>query len=358
MVKGLEKKRVVIAVGGSGGHLMPAKALANDFLRESSQISLLFMGARLSRNAFFEASENFKVQDVASSTFFQKNLWKTFKAFFTLSKGVWQSLKYLRQFQPDCVVGFGSFHSLPVILAALLRRVPYSLFEPNTYPGKVNRFFSKWAEVTWIQFMPAKKHLKGAVDLIDIDLDGVVMSNDTEKIFHHFGLEGGRKTLLVFGGSQGAQVINERLKEIAPDLKENYQVIHFTGKDVGMAKVYKESGVPAYVADFSRDIEKAWTVADLVICRAGAGAIREVILHGKPAIMVPYPHAADNHQWFNGQFVEKEVQGGVCLSESLFTKEKLKALLDKGFDEEREAISSFREKNQEKTIYQALGEVL
>lgn len=349
MVKVLEKKRVVIAVGGSGGHLMPAKALAKDFLRENSQISLLFMGARLSRNAFFEASEDFKVQDVASSTFFQKNLWKTFKACFTLSKGVWQSLKYLRQFQPECVVGFGSFHSFPVLLAARIKRIPIAIFESNVLPGRVNRLCSSWAKISAVLPSVNQAFLKGSKVTVKLPFIKESENLCQNKARRAYLLKENCLTILVFGGSQGAERINKEFSSTANRLrlkKIDFQVIHIVGSKEYVEhydQFYKKRGITASVRAFEKNMSQAWIAADFSISRSGAITVAEQIKFGTPGILIPYPYGSEDHQEMNAEFLTGQVGAGIKLFEKHLSEASLLTAIEDIINHSQEKLIEMKQ---------------
>ena len=149
--------KLLIAAGGTGGHLYPAQALASELLQKSSDLALLFAGAGLSTNRYFH-KEHFAFEDVASGTPFRGNI---FKAVFRIFRGVKRSLRLIDAFKPTLVVGFGSYHSFPLLVAAVLKRIPIVLFESNAAPGKVNRLFSRWAAITAVHFEHASEKLSG-----------------------------------------------------------------------------------------------------------------------------------------------------------------------------------------------------
>ena len=152
----MHKKKVLIAAAGTGGHLFPAQALAHDL--QKLGIDVTFAGHGLSKNRYFRREE-FSFEDVSSATPFKHNPLKTF---FEISKGIRKSRKLIRKQNPDLVVGFGSFHSFPVLAATLLQKIPIMIFEANSIPGKVNRLFSRWAKISAVHFPQAILGLHGA----------------------------------------------------------------------------------------------------------------------------------------------------------------------------------------------------
>jgi len=320
------KRKIIIAAGGTGGHLFPAQGFAKE-LQQKEQAEVLFVGGGLSKNPYFR-KELFLFQEVESATPFKGNI---FRSLGKLIKGTFQSFRVLGDFRPDLLVGFGSFHSFPVLLAALCKKIPIVLFEANAYPGKVNRFFSRWAKYSCVQFAESKKYLKGDVREVAMPL----WIREEEKLYtqaeacSYFGLQPGRPTVLVFGGSQGAVSINRIFEEVA---SPEVQVIHLAGKEARidvLRDVYARKGVSACVKSFEDKMSMAWRAAHFAICRAGAATLSEAIAFEVPMILIPYPYAADDHQKKNAQFVEKKIGAAIVLEETQLSKESLAHAMEK-----------------------------
>lgn len=279
--------KVLIATGGSGGHLFPAKQLATLL----ADCNVVFAGHKLASSPFFD--RKIPYHEILSAS--KKREW------FSILKGIWQSLTLIRQFQPDVVVGFGSFHSFPVLLAAVLRRKRIILFEANCSLGRVNRFFTPFAQKVAFQF-PTKGKKAVYVPLLPWVRTQMtsLTPQEARKSYH---LDAEKFTILVFGGSQGAVFINKIFCAAALRLHKKgwvFQVIHLTGNENAQVKY----NVSAAVLPFESHMATAYAAADLVICRAGAGTVAELIRFQKPAILIPYPYAHD-HQRKNGEFLNK-----------------------------------------------------
>lgn len=332
----LKPNKIVIATGGTGGHVFPAEALGAELLEQGYDVT--FVGGGLKNNRYFHRN-NFKYEEVATSSIFKLNI---FRSFWRLFQGFKQSLKILATLQPKVVIGFGSFYTFPVLLAALIKRIPIVLFEPNAIPGKVNRIFSKWAKLSAVQFAEAGRWLSGTI--IEVKMPtGKKELIEKEKARDYFYLKPELFTFLVFGGSQGSESINRLFSEAASRLKgsTNFQVIHVTGK-TGRAdkfrKIYADAGIPACVKSFEERMDLAWSAASVVICRSGAATVAEQITYAVPGILVPFPQAADDHQTVNAQFVEKKVKGGITCPESTLTVEKLGKLLSQMLESDKREI--------------------
>lgn len=319
----LPEKKIVIAAGGTGGHLFPAQALAAKL-----KDPVLFLGKGLSSNRFFYR-ERFAFQDIESSSF---SLNKLFSFSYHLAKGTWQAIRALRAYKPTLVIGFGSFHCFPVLLAAFFLRLPIILFESNAFPGKVNRLFSPLALFTGVQFASAACHLKGKC--FPVAMPVWCKENPTkEEAFAYFSLKPGDPVILVFGGSQGALAINKAFLGALP-LKA--QVIHLIGRKASceeMQAEYARVGVIAVVKPFEENMHFAYKVADLAICRAGAATISELLHFSIPSILIPYPSAADDHQKKNALFLEEIVKASFCLEEKELSSKSLSEVLQKALQD-------------------------
>ena len=311
---------VVFAASGTGGHLFPAQAAAQALVKEMPLVHVHFAGKGLNTNPNFDKEFDFSDVDAGPIT---KNVLQAGASLYRLGKGTVQSVKLLLKLRPKLVIGFGSFHSVPVLAAAALLGIPYILHESNSIPGRVTRLFSKRALWTGLFFQDAAKYIRGKTIEVDIPLRRALMQeNITQKeARRYYGLDEDKKTILIFGGSQGAKSINELIKDSLPLLPKNIQFIHFTGKyDVGLAEQYQAHGIAAYVKEFERNIHRAWIAADAVISRSGAVTIAEALFFQKPLFCIPYPYAQDNHQEYNAKWVEECLRGGMYLRQSELTK--------------------------------------
>ena len=235
---------------------------------------------------------------------------KLLKAPWVLARGLVESLKVLKKEHISLVVGFGSYHSFPLLLAARLKRVPIVLFEPNAHPGKVNRLFSKGARFTALQFSEGKEALKGGSQIVRAPVRKMEKVSRKTAV-DYFSLDENKLTLLIFGGSQGALTINQYLFEITPHLeafKAQWQILHFVGRNEDAKKFrshYEKLKITACVKPFEEKMARAWSLADLVISRSGASTIAEQLYYGVPALFIPFPFATDDHQTKNASVIAR-----------------------------------------------------
>ncbi len=320
--------KVLFAAGGTGGHLFPAQALAEKL----TGVDILFSGAKLSTNAYFDRNK-FLYRDIDSTTPLRGNILQKIQSVVILLRGVLQSLCLLSKERPDLVVGFGSFHSFPLLCAAALKRIPLVLFESNAVPGKVIRLFSRFALYTAVYFPESERYLKGKVHAVEIPSLKSRTATNAQEARRQLGLDPDCFTLLVFGGSQGAKALNSLMLALLPLLKSaqiSVQLIHLAGKKgpvQEIADACAAQGITAHVREFEERMDIAWSAADVAICRAGAATLSELIHFAVPAILIPFPYAADQHQLKNARFIEKGVQGAVVMEESSLSPETVKNTL-------------------------------
>ncbi len=303
--------KLLFAVGGTGGHLFPAQALARDLKHKRSDLEILFAGGRLGSNLFFN-KQQFPFREVTSGSPLRTH---PIKAALQIGRGILESFDLIKDFTPDLIIGFGSFYSFPLLAVARLKKIPYILVESNVLPGRVNRLFSAKAHLSAIQYEETANFLKGSTASAKMPFWSeeplYLAPADARK---NYQLEPELFTLLVFGGSQGAEVINRAVADL--QLNIPFQVLHLCGRNQdadALASRYKERGIIACVKHFEEQMHLAWRAADLAICRAGAGTMAEMEAFAVPAILIPWPGATDRHQHKNAQTMEKI--GGALLHE-------------------------------------------
>jgi UDP-N-acetylglucosamine--N-acetylmuramyl-(pentapeptide) pyrophosphoryl-undecaprenol N-acetylglucosamine transferase len=300
--------RVVMAGGGTGGHLFPGVAIAEAFLEKNAGSDILFVSTG---NAFEKknlAHHGFRLACIAAEGLKGRGLWRQLKALFRLPVGVWQSWKILRRFAPTVVIGVGGYASGPLILAAWLRGVPVALHEQNMLPGITNRMVFPLADRVYVSFpdtrfrrnSPKIRCLGNPVRRQFLD---VARSTESDASSQASGSDIHRFTVAVVGGSQGALAINRTIADMLAMLhdRSRFHFIHHTGdRDIQMVQdAYCRNGISGVVQPFFENMAECYRDADLLICRSGAATIAEITVAGKPAILIPFPYAADNHQALN-----------------------------------------------------------
>jgi UDP-N-acetylglucosamine--N-acetylmuramyl-(pentapeptide) pyrophosphoryl-undecaprenol N-acetylglucosamine transferase len=313
--------RAILAGGGTGGHVIPALAIANQ-LQKSYDAEVLFIGtARGIENRLVPAA-GFPLQLVRVGALKNVSLMTRMKTSFDLPHAIWDAARMLNEFAPDVVIGVGGYASGPAMLAAVLKHIPTLAFEPNVVPGFANRMVSRFVSAAAVHFEETAKYFRKA------EVTGVPVR---QAFFEIPPKRSGPPTLLVFGGSQGAHAINEAMIRCLPVLLREapgIRIIHQTGeRDYNDALVaYAGWGEAAQVSKFIEDMPAAFAQADLVVCRSGASTVAEITAAGKPAVFVPFPRAADDHQTVNAMtlqqagaavLVEESKLDGVWLAETI-----------------------------------------
>jgi UDP-N-acetylglucosamine--N-acetylmuramyl-(pentapeptide) pyrophosphoryl-undecaprenol N-acetylglucosamine transferase len=311
--------KLIIAGGGTGGHLFPGIAVADEFLAANPENQVLFVGTQRGIEARLLPKLGYPLSLISGSGMKGMGTLAKLKSGLRLLNGYAQSRKILRDFAPDLVLGVGGYASAPLLLAARGMGLPLFIHEQNAVPGLANKILSRFSERIFIS-MPESAELfpKGRTLLTGNPIRKEILWRFQEKVRSI----GGEFRILVFGGSAGAHRINmaclEALSHLA-EAKESLFITHQTGKKdlEEVQKGYREQGFRAQVSPFIEDMAAAYGAADLVICRAGATTIAEITACGKACIFIPYPYAADDHQRKNAQSLVRNEAGFLIDEEDL-----------------------------------------
>jgi UDP-N-acetylglucosamine--N-acetylmuramyl-(pentapeptide) pyrophosphoryl-undecaprenol N-acetylglucosamine transferase len=315
--------RVVIAGGGTGGHLYPGIAIARELLTEKDN-EALFVGTEQGIEARVLPKEGLPVRFITVGKLKGMNLSSMIKTVVALPLGLMQSLCLLKEVRPDVVLGVGGYASAPLGMAALGLRIPLLIVEPNSYAGLANRKLGRLADRVILCFpgtgaqkffSPEKTTMLGPLVRKGID------QGDRTKALMDFGLEPGKFTVFTMGGSGGAHAINMAMMQAAPYLKDmrDLQILHQTGaKDAEEVTAgYRSAGLAATVCSYIDTMAEAYAAADLVISRSGAISVAELAVCGKPAVLIPFPFAADNHQEYNARTLADRGNADVIVQKEL-----------------------------------------
>ncbi len=310
--------RAILAGGGTGGHVIPALAIAQQ-LQKDYAAEVLFIGtARGIENRLVPAA-GFPLRLVQVGALNRVSLTTRLKTIFDLPRAVWDSSRILSEFRPDVVIGVGGYASGPAMLAAILRRIPTLVFEPNFVPGFANRLVAPLVSAAAVHFAETGRYFRRC------EVTGVPVREAFFQIAEEH--PNNTKNLLVFGGSQGAHAINQVVVDSVPSLRQRVpgiHIVHQTGeRDYNDAQAaYAKLGGSVEAHRFIDDMPSAFARADLLICRSGASTVAEVTAAGKPAVFVPFPRAADDHQKRNAEALER-AGAAVMLEESNLTRDSL-----------------------------------
>ncbi|MEZ3532321.1 MAG: undecaprenyldiphospho-muramoylpentapeptide beta-N-acetylglucosaminyltransferase [Muribaculaceae bacterium] len=304
-VAGKQRPRVVISGGGTGGHIFPALSIA-DILRERLDADILFVGAEDRMEMTRVPDAGYPIIGLPVAGFDRKKIWRNFGVLVKLFKSMRRSRKIIKDFKPDIAIGVGGYASGPMLKAAQKAGVPTLIQEQNSYAGVTNKLLGGKADKICVaydrmeRFFPADKIVKTGNPIRKSLLDS---SKTARQARESFGLAPERKTILVVGGSLGALTINESLEAgVKKIVDDGIQLIWQTGKNFGNRGPLAAKGLKGVVVTpFISDMASAYRAADVVISRAGAGSISELQNLGKPAILVPSPNVAEDHQTHNAR---------------------------------------------------------
>lgn len=303
--------------------------MLNSLKEKVNEAEFLYVGKAGSLEEKLAVESGYSFQPIEARGLPRKISLTFFESVVANTKGFFQALRILKEFSPDVIFATGGYVTFPVLLAALFLRRPFFLHEQNAVAGLTNRIFSRFAESVALSFPETRGVKSNRAKFTGNPVRAEVFKVKREEALDFFNLKDGLKTLLVMGGSQGSVKLNETLLKSLPRFARfrPIQIVHLTG-EANYEKVRKEFEERKEQLNFPEElvyrplpyIEKiglAYAVADLVVCRAGATTISELMALGKPAILVPYPWATDNHQEENARAVEKRGAGRVILEENL-----------------------------------------
>jgi UDP-N-acetylglucosamine--N-acetylmuramyl-(pentapeptide) pyrophosphoryl-undecaprenol N-acetylglucosamine transferase len=297
--------KVLIAGGGTGGHVFPGIAVAEELQRQRPDVEIVFVGGRHGLEAQAVPEAGFRIRYLLTRGFPRGRWWAWPWAAAVNAAAFVQALALVLAERPHAVLGTGGYASGPVAVAARLLGRPLILQEQNSVPGVTNRWLARIADEVHLSFLEARSYFprRDHLKVTGNPVRAHILSGDREQALREFQLTPGRPTVFVFGGSRGAHRLNEAALEAMRRLRDrvDVQFILQTGRedaDAAQATAVRER-LPATVLAFVRKMHMAYAAADLIVCRAGAMTLAEIAVCGRPAILVPYPFAAHGHQEVN-----------------------------------------------------------
>ena len=323
---------IIIAGGGTGGHLFPGIAIANEFMTRNSATRVIFVstGNRLEKAVLSKAG--FELRSIQVAGIKGRGIWNQLKSVLKIPGAILAGMGLLKNFSPDLIVGLGSYSAGPVVMGAWLMRIPIAIHEQNILPGITNKILARFADRIYISFentqsrlSPKKVYWTGnPVRQELLESSGRPEDGTAQEISQ------AQFTVLIIGGSQGAHGINMAMIEALEHLQnsERLHFVHQTGEadQAPVSDAYRKKSVSSTVQSFFDNMAEQYHRADLIICRAGATTVAEITALGKAAIFIPFPYAADNHQMLNAAdlakdgaaeiIIEKELNG-ILLSERI-----------------------------------------
>ncbi|MBO8168068.1 MAG: undecaprenyldiphospho-muramoylpentapeptide beta-N-acetylglucosaminyltransferase [Thermoanaerobacteraceae bacterium] len=342
--------RVILSGGGTGGHIYPALAIIGGLKETFPGVEVLYIGTSRGLEAEIVPREDIPFATVDVSGMRRRLSLETFLWAGKTGAAVLRALSIVRRFRPSLVVGTGGYVCAPVVLAAHLLRIPILLHEQNAFPGKTNRWLSPWAERVMVTFPESARYFKHKDRVVHTGLPVRREIFETSRATGAgiLGVSPDKRTLLVVGGSQGAHSINQAVVPVAEYIRDDprYQLIWVTGTkdyDWVMAQLDRRGIKPDSLGNITikpylHEMAAALAVADLVISRAGATFLAEIMARGVASILIPYPYATDNHQEYNAKSLTQkgaalmlandELASGILLAKTRQLLNNPKALSD------------------------------
>jgi UDP-N-acetylglucosamine--N-acetylmuramyl-(pentapeptide) pyrophosphoryl-undecaprenol N-acetylglucosamine transferase len=322
---------VAIACGGTGGHLFPGLAVAEELASNGHQILLLISEKEIDRTAV-EGRAEFRIEKIPAVGLPR---WRSpqvlsFAAKFV--RGLTRCLSLFRTFRPQAVLAMGGFTSTAPILAGHWLKVPTFLHESNAIPGKANRLNARFCNRVLLGFAECARYFpRSSVEVTGTPIRSSLRAPvDRSSALASLRLRPELQTLLVMGGSQGARGINQAMLALLPRYATKpVQFIHLAGKDERdtVSEQYRREGLPAYVTSFHHKMEEVYAIADVAVARSGAASLTEISYFGIPSILIPYPFAAENHQLLNAE-VFARCGAAEILEESSISENRLSSAID------------------------------
>jgi UDP-N-acetylglucosamine--N-acetylmuramyl-(pentapeptide) pyrophosphoryl-undecaprenol N-acetylglucosamine transferase len=320
--------RVLLTGGGTGGHIYPALAIGKG-IEAKVKSEFLYVGTTRGLEADLAAKAGYAFKAVTAEGLSRKLSWAAVRAGLKSCKGAFEAWQIIKEFKPHVVIGTGGYVCGPVVLVASKLGIPTLIHEQNAYPGITNKILARFVDKICVTFAESKKYFKtkGQIVHTGLPIRQDILAATRAEGLEHFNIPAERTNILVVGGSLGAQRLNEAVASIYPFIIKHpeYQLIHVTGKSgyedhLAKAKkqgIYLDNVGNIIIKPYIYQMDKALAAADIIIGRAGASFLAEIMARGLPSILVPYPFAAENHQEHNARTLEKAKAARVILEKDL-----------------------------------------
>ena len=315
--------KVIFTGGGTGGHIFPGLAMAQEFQKRLPQAKIVFIGTARGLEKDIVPRYGFQLE-LISIIGLSRSLNKRLFLFpFYLFKGLCQSNCLLRRVTPDLVVGTGGYVSWPVVFLAGLKNIPTLIQEQNSYPGITTRLLAGLVDRVCLAYQESEKYFgfRKNLKVLGNPVRGDILKADRESAYNSFNLDPEKKTLFIFGGSQGSKRINQALLDSLSFLEneKNIQLLWQTGrKDFQKIKnQMNRNPIHCVILPFIQDMGEAYSISDLILSRAGALSLAEIISCKKPSLLIPYPFAANDHQRKNAEHLTKKGASEMILEKDL-----------------------------------------
>ena len=358
--------KVIVSAGGSGGHIYPALAIIQELQRCEKNLDVLYIGTHNRMEKDIVPNKGIKYEELEIYGF-TKDIKRDIKNIFLIKKAMKKCQKIMNDFKPDIVIGVGGYVTYPVIKTAKKLGIKTFIHEQNSRPGKVNYVVSRYASVVGVTFkssIPCLKKAKKVIYTGHPSLDGVLKVKEIEK--QDLGLSNNKKLVLYVAGSLGSSSLNEKMIDFLNSKRSNsYEILYITGNNVNLEefknKITNKNNLQ--ILPYYDNLAEVMKVSDLVISRAGAGVLFEIIGLEKPSIVIPSPNVSNNHQYYNAK--ELEDRGVIkMIEESDLNKEILSKMIDKLLNNQEEVnvmkkkMSDYKEIKPLEVIYKTVKELI
>ncbi len=328
-------KRVLFAGGGTGGHVFMSVALAEELRRKAPTVEVLFVGTKRGLEARLVKPLGFRLETIEVAALNQVGFRKMVSSLIGIPFAIWSGGLIVHEFRPNIIVGVGGYSSGPVVLAGKLMGYRTIVLEPNAYPGLTNRLLRRWVDAAAVAFPEAARPFGKKARVTGIPV------RDQFHWVQPRPAASGPLSVLVMGGSQGSKPINRLICDALPFLPAGkIQLIHQTGPaDLQqVTEWYRQKGYQAQITDFIQNVPELFSRIDLVVSRSGASTVAELTAAGKPAVLIPFPQAADDHQRKNAQALAKR-GAALVLEQDQTSGRELAELLVRLADNRKELTS-------------------
>lgn len=324
--------KVLFACGGTGGHIYPAIAIAEEIKRKDENAEILFIGAKGRIEEKIIPENGYELKTVTIKGLDRKNFFKNITLPLKILGAVKDCKKIIREFDPEVAIGTGGYASLPAIYAASKMGIPTLIQGGDSYPSKVTKFLSKYVDRVVINFEETRVHLKRKENIVRFShpVRTALSKVNKDEAYELFGLDRNKKTLFIFGGSQGAKGINDAVEKIISELTEmDLNLLWQTGKYdyERFHNKFNDEEKNIKIFEFIEHMGHAYSVSDLVVCRAGISSIMELSMLGMAALLIPLPFAAENHQEKNARTIER-AHAGIVLEQAELDEKLLGTIKD------------------------------
>ena len=323
--------KVIIAGGGTGGHVFPAISIAEEILERNGGNEVLFVGTEQGIEKRILPEKGYRVELIKSKGIVGKSFFQKVTAGISILGAMLSSLRILRDFRPDAVIGVGGYASGPTLLCASMSSIPTAVCEQNSVPGLANRILSRFVGKIFITFEESKEHLPAEKTV----LTGNPIRRDLARgAAEKKPRQSTPRNVFVLGGSQGARKLNEIVPLSLGKLGEQVNVTHQTGETQieSVRETYRQLGISAEVFGFTDNMSRIYEKTDLAICRAGSGTLSEITAFGIPSILVPIASSTHDHQLKNARVLESNA-AAVVVEEKELSVEGLRAVMEKTLEQ-------------------------